>query len=206
MKGTIEGKDAREYDKKIKHDLNHPFTKFILDNTKKNQIICDLCCGSGITIVNLNNKFKQIDGIDYSKEMIKICKEKFSKLKNVNIKYASATNTKLKSNFYDVVILRMGLHHIKNKKEVIKEAKRILKKNGNLILIDKFNLGNFKYHLKHIFKLIFTFNKDYLDHFIWTKEKTFNLIEKNFKIKKIEFLPYKHHKTTQDFMTLLEKK
>lgn len=207
MKGTIDGKRAREYDKKIGHGLDSPFTKFILDNIKgKEQIICDLCCGSGVTIEAIYNKVKQIDGIDASKEMIQICKEKFADHKNININFSSATNTNLKSNYYDIVILRMGLHHIKQKQELFNEIKRILKKDGNLILIDKYNFNSLKYNLREIYKLIFRFNKDYLEHFVWSKDKTFNIIEKNFKILKTESLPIKERKYTQNFMMLLKSK
>ena len=73
-RGLIEGKDAREYAKKVKFsERSKKFDKFILDNINlKSPKICDLCCGSGNTIELLKNKSKEIIGIDASEEMIKI--------------------------------------------------------------------------------------------------------------------------------------
>lgn len=203
----IEGKDAREYAKKIKFsERSKKFDKFILDNIKlKNPKICDLCCGSGDTIELLANKSKEIVGIDASEEMVKICNEQFNKKPNIKIILSSATNIKSKKGYFDYVIITMGLHHIKDKGDVIDETYRILKPEGKLILIDKYYTNKFKYYLTEISKLSFKFDKDLFDHFIISKEANLNLL-KNFRILKEEYLPEPQKKTIQTFMFLLEKK
>jgi len=206
-RGLIEGKDAREYAKKVKFsERSKKFDKFILDNIKlKNSKICDLCCGSGNTIELLSNKSKEIVGIDASDEMIIICNEKFDKKSNVKIILSSVTKIKSKENYFDYAIVRMGLHHIKDKEDVINEIYRILKPKGKLILIDKYHTNKFKYYLTEIAKLVFKFDKHLLNHFIISKEANLDLL-KNFRIIKEEYLSVPQKKTTQTFMFLLEKK
>ena len=159
--------------------ISKKFDKFILDNINlKSPKICDLCCGSGNTIDLLSNKSKEIIGIDASEEMIKICNEKFDKKKNIKIILSSVTKIKSEKECFDYVIIRMGLHHIKDKEDVINEIYRILKPKGKIILIDKYYTNRFKYYLTEISKLIFKFDKHLLNHFIISKEANLDLLKK----------------------------
>jgi ubiquinone/menaquinone biosynthesis C-methylase UbiE len=205
-RGLIEGKKAREYDKKVSSSKKSSiFNNFILSNIKsKNVKVCDLCCGSGNTINLLKNKVNEIIGVDASSEMIKICKEKFGKNKKIKLILSSVTKTKLKSNYFDYVIVRMGLHHIKEKREVLNEIYRTLKPKGKLILIDKYYLNWFEYYIKESLDLIFKFDKGIIDHSMTSKSKIFSLLNK-FKILKEEYQPRRPGKTTQAFLFVLEK-
>lgn len=206
VRGLIKGKDAREYAKKIKFsERSNEFDKFILENIKlKNPKICDLCCGPGNTIELLANKSKEIIGIDASDEMIKICNEKFDNKSNIKT-ILSSVKIRSKKDYFDYVIIRMGLHHIKDKENVISEIYRILKPKGKLILIDKYYTNKFIYYLKGTIKLVFKFDKHLFNHFIISKESNLNLLNK-FNILKEEYLFEPQKKTTQTFMFLLEKK
>ncbi len=203
-RGLIEGKAARKYDKKKKSDKSKLFDKFILANVKNNSKICDLCCGSGNVIELLRDKSKEIIGIDASSEMIKICKEKFHKNKNITVYLSSATKTNEKDNYFDYVIIRDGLHHIKDKKSVIDETFRILKSKGKLILIDRYYNNKLIYHIKEILRLILRFDKHIINSFIISKEENLKLI-KDFKMIKEEYSPGPLKRTSQKFMFILEK-
>jgi len=188
MKGLIEGEDAREYDKKIK---NKTFSKkidsFILNNIKGNSFL-DLCCGSGNTISLLEKK-GVIYGVDGSKEMITICEEKFSKKKNVHLLLEDVTNISLKKQF-DSIIIRMSLHHIKDKEKVLEKCHKLLKNNGQLIIIDKV-VNNFMIkfliNIKNLFKLLFFGKKSFLLHRYITKKNFEKLLKNHFKIKSITY-------------------
>ena len=112
-KGLIEGKRAREYANRKKSKRTRIFDDFILQNVRVGGKIkvCDLCCGPGNTIELLKDKVGEITGVDASLEMIKICKER---LHGVTLVQSCVTDTKLTSNYFDHVILRNGLHHIKS--------------------------------------------------------------------------------------------
>ena len=203
-KGLIEGKKARAYANKARSwRRTKVFNDFILQNIKfGNKVkICDFCCGHGNTINLLKGKVGEITGVDASSEMIKICKEKLSGVKLI---LSSVTNTKLKKSYFDYVILRNGLHHIKEKEEVLSEIYRILKPKAKLIIIDKFYTNLIMCHLTEIFDLLFKFNTHYLNHYIVSKEANLSLFKK-FKILKEVYTEGQNQKGIQAYMYVLEK-
>ena len=102
------------------------------------------------------------------------------------------------------MILRNGLHHIKEKEEVMNEIYRILKPKGKLILIDKFYTNLVMCHLTEIFDLIFKFNTHYLNHYIISKEATLSPFKK-FKVVKEVYTKGQNQMGIQAYMTVLEK-
>lgn len=202
--GLIEGKKARAYASKERlWERTKVFNDFILKNIKFGSKIkvCDLCCGHGNTIELLKGKVGEITGVDGSSEMIKICKER---LQGVKLVLSYVNDTKLKSEYFDYVILRNGLHHIKEKEEVMNEIYRILKPKGKLILIDKFYTNLVMCHLTEIFDLIFKFNTHYLNHYIISKEATLSPFKK-FKVVKEVYTKGQNQMGIQAYMTVLEK-
>ena len=202
----ITGKRAKSYD-----DLNVKFAErfnllnnFVVKHVAKNTKVCDLATGTGADIEILKDKVKEIVGVDLSKDMLEICKKKFSS-KKVKLKYASATETGLKDSYFDYVILRLGFHHIKDKKAVVDEAHRILKPNGKFIVIDKFYLNLFEYFWKAMKKLFFELRLDIFEHMV-SKQKNIDLLTSKFKITTEIYLPYEKNHTGQIFMFVLEKK
>lgn len=104
--------------------------------------ILDLCCGTftnGFSIAkkNANNK---IMGIDLSKEMLGEAKRKVEKssMKNVYLRNADATDTKLPQESFDYVILGLVLHECSPqlRADLLKEAYRVLKPDGRLIVLE----------------------------------------------------------------------
>ncbi len=174
---------------------------FILDNIERGKV-CDLCCGSGNTIGLLKNKVDEIVGVDISSKMIETCKDNFSR-KDVTLILSSALNTPLESGYFDYVIVRRGLHHIKDKVGLLKEVKRILKPNGKFILIDKYYRNWWGYYFLEILNLILRFDRRLLSHFIISKQANFSLL-KDF-IVLTETYPPERKWTTQSFMLVLEK-
>lgn len=140
MDGIIEGKHAHAYERNRYSKLKS--NTFISREIKPNSVVADFCCGTGVSIEFLIPKAKLIYGIDASKDMIDICKGKFNNNPKVRLIQADVSNTGLNNQYFDYVLIRMGLHHIKDKKSVIDEAYRLLKTNGKLIIIDKFRKYN----------------------------------------------------------------
>lgn len=209
MRGAIEGKNAREYASKVaKRTRSKFFNKLILKNIKNGGKvkICDLCCGPGNTIELLKDKVGEIYGVDISREMIKICREKFGKNRKIKLKLGSSTKTRLKSNYFDFVIIRMGLHHIKDKEKVLCEANRILKNKGRLIIIDKYYTSFIKYWAREINNLITRRHRIFFNHFIISKKDYEKMMPpKHFKIIKKRILPYREGSSSGQILYVLEK-
>jgi alkylated DNA repair protein alkB family protein 8 len=141
--------------------------KEFLDNLEDNKIILDAGCGNGKYIKYMieNLKMKQIYGIDYSCEFIKLCSEKFNN-SNIIFKEMNITNLNFPNNHFDYIISIAVIHHLnpENRIKMIKELVRVVKNNG-LILISAWGIirtDNFKLPntLKNATKL--NDNNDYL--------------------------------------------
>ena len=131
--------------KKIIHtkplQLNRAFLacEYVLKNYKKKSKILEMACGLGFVSHTLTKKGFSVSAFDISKEAI-------NSAKNVAIEYNQDPNNfyvanenclkKIKSNSMDVII---GIGYFRyidfnKQKKIYKECKRILKKNGTLIL------------------------------------------------------------------------
>jgi SAM-dependent methyltransferase len=100
-------------------------------NINSNYKILDLGCASGFLIEFLEKKgFKNISGIDISKEAIKKCRDKGL----TNTFTLDCVDTKFKDREFDILIASDVLEHIENDDIALREWNRILKKNGILIV------------------------------------------------------------------------
>lgn len=111
--------------------------------------VLDLGCGNGrlssLFADNVNYR-----GIDNSKNLIKIAKEKYNR-KNVKFILADILDVKLKSNKYDLILLIAVLHHLPNKKlrqNLINKCRASLKPGGRIIIFN-WNLFCFKNRKKY---------------------------------------------------------
>lgn len=105
---------------------------------KKNHDVLDVGCGTGTLALKIAEKVRRVTGIDASKEMVSVAKEKSKNTKNVNIIEAIMENLPFKDNSFDVVICSMTIHHLptEDKINALKEMKRVLKKKGQFLLVD----------------------------------------------------------------------
>ena len=106
-----------------------------IEKLPKESIVADIGCGNGRHLIPCAKHCKKVIGIDLSKELLDIVKEKldFEKIKNVTLFHADATNIPVGDESVDAVLYIAALHNIKgrnNRIKSLKEIKRILKKNG----------------------------------------------------------------------------
>ncbi|MCL5675859.1 MAG: class I SAM-dependent methyltransferase [Patescibacteria group bacterium] len=101
--------------------------KKLLPNNLKNLV--DIGCGTGDFLEDAKKIFPQVLGLELNDYAVKKCKEK-----KIPVKKRNALKTGLPSNFFDVVRAAELLEHFQDAEKFIKECKRILKKNGYLVL------------------------------------------------------------------------
>ncbi|MDD2437510.1 MAG: class I SAM-dependent methyltransferase, partial [Massilibacteroides sp.] len=110
--------------------------------------LLDIGCGSGVLSVDLALKCPQltIQSIDYwgsmwgySKEKCENLAKKYGVSDRIRFERASASALPFADETFDLVISNMVFHEVadaKDKREVIKEALRVLKKGGQFVFQD----------------------------------------------------------------------
>lgn len=119
---------------------------FLINEVKKyshEKITADLGCGT-CEYTQYMNGAKKIYAIDISPEMIDFGKNKMRNLRNIEFRQESALHTSLPDNSCDTVI-SSGLLEYVNPDALIKEANRLIKNNGDFLILfpNKYN----PYHL-----------------------------------------------------------
>jgi tRNA (uracil-5-)-methyltransferase TRM9 len=107
---------------------------FLFSDLKEGEKVLDLGCGNGRWYKVFKEKKVDYFGIDNSEKLIEIAKENFPEAKFF---VGDAMNLPFPDNFFDKVYSIALLHHIPSEDfriKVLKEAKRVLKPEGMLIL------------------------------------------------------------------------
>ncbi|MEM4325777.1 MAG: methyltransferase domain-containing protein [Candidatus Pacearchaeota archaeon] len=110
-------------------------------NISKEQKILDLCCGHGRHSLELARRgFKNVEGLDKSRVLIQKAKKLMAEegLSSLKFREGDARKTPYQNNEFDfVLILGNSFGYFEKKEEdlmVLKEAFRILKNNGKILL------------------------------------------------------------------------
>jgi len=145
-----------EYNKKTAFYYEHLARYFFSTQLVKNKIVLDAGCGSGYGsyILSKHGQAKKIYGIDISKESISYAKE-YYQYKNINFKLGDIKKLKkTKDKSIDITTAFEVIEHIYKQNEFLQQIKRVLKKNGLLIVStpNKYNYpkGN-KFHVKELY-------------------------------------------------------
>ena len=96
----------------------------------KEKTVCDLGCGNGYMARFFAKNNAHVYASDISKELIKIAKKKS---KDLNIKYSvhSADDLSIyQDNFFDIVVMNMSIHYIRDLRKLFSEVSRTLKDGG----------------------------------------------------------------------------
>ena len=124
----------------------------------QDKVVLDIACGEGYGTDILSAKASFIHGVDISDEAIAHAKSKYSK-KNINFIKGYADNIPLDDESVDIVVSFETIEHHDKHQEMISECKRVLKKDGILIISspDKYYYSdrrNYKntYHVKELYQ------------------------------------------------------
>ena len=155
----------------------------IKKHIKKDDRILEIGCGSGnlLRFIECNN----IHGLDISKNMIKEAKKS---VLSGNFSVGDAENLPYDDNFFDKVIISEVLYYLPNLDKAIKEASRVLKKDGLLLITTLNKKYNFVKTIVNLFKIGVHDNISMSYISFKNIRKT---LEKGFKIEKVSSIPIK---------------
>lgn len=98
----------------------------------------DIGCGGGIYSKALSDMgVASVIGVDFSEVILEGARENCKEYKNIRFKVGNAHDTGLKSNSVHFVLQRALIHHIEDLHACFKEAYRVLKKSGTIIVQDR---------------------------------------------------------------------
>jgi demethylmenaquinone methyltransferase/2-methoxy-6-polyprenyl-1,4-benzoquinol methylase len=126
----------------FKHEGRSP-RKALLDFVSgEKPMILEVCIGTGANSIAIaENKVKaDIVGVDLSKEMLALAREKMERrgIHNVKTMLMDATSMDFEDNSFDVIIISLVLHEVNAsvRDKILNEAKRVLKGTGRLLIIE----------------------------------------------------------------------
>ena len=161
LKQVWEKDEYYELAKKGSLDINHPAMKLLKKLAKPNIKILDLGCGEGTRLNYLCKNPGNCVGIDISSKAIGLAKKSYPDISFLN---ANLEKLLLKNETFDLVYSAFVLEHLENPERVIKEAVRVLKRGGHLVLVapnyGSPNRASPPYRGSRIGKLVLGFFKD----------------------------------------------
>jgi len=172
---------------------NTRFAKvFSLLDPRKGEIILDLGCGPGYYTKKIIQKGARVFAVELAKNYLNQAKKFVGENKNVEFLVADATRLPFPKEYFDKVLFTEVIEHIPNYKESLKETKRVLKREGVLVIStpSKFSPLNLAYSLKRKLKH-YTFNEHVHE---FTSAEFKKVVGQYFRIERLEFvnflLPY----------------
>lgn len=157
-----------------------------MSSIKNIDIALEIGCGNGNGTRLINKYFtpKKIIAIDLDEKMIDVA-QKRNKGSNFVFEVMDASKLDFPDNYFDTIFDFGIIHHISNWKDCIKELRRVLKPNGEIILeevsIETFTLGIGKLWRKildHPYESMYT-SKEFTDYLIQTGFEILNYKEFN---------------------------
>ena len=126
---------------------------------KQPKIILDVASGTGdFAIEALKTNAQKVIGVDISEGMLNVGKEKLKKLNlthKIELQVADAEHLPFTNNYFDAITVGFGVRNFENLELGLKDMLRVLKPNGDLVIIEFSKPKGFfslvyKIYFKHI--------------------------------------------------------
>lgn len=99
-------------------------------------VVGDLGCGTGSLSMALAQHVAHVHAIDGSEAMLEAARERLRGQANVTVAHGSLEALPLDDGTLDVAVLMLVLHHVAEPLRVLKEARRVLRAGGRLLVAD----------------------------------------------------------------------
>jgi len=96
----------------------------------------DIGCGPGDMLAVLAKTSKQVIGVDNSPKMLELAEERFPDDANMSLRIGEMTHLPLRDWEADCTVMSLVLHHLARPIDAIREAGRVLKIGGRLIIAE----------------------------------------------------------------------
>ena len=143
--------------------------------------LLDLGCATGRLVNKLSRlEYDDLYGFDISLECLRIARRNAGSSK-ISFTQGFIEYLPYKSNLFSTVILSGVFHHLENPLDAIREAARVLKRSGELIIMEP----NFIYGIRQIVNLVLDFYPVQGDRRFYTPRKISDLVESSGFLRKL---------------------
>jgi ubiquinone/menaquinone biosynthesis C-methylase UbiE len=121
------------------------------------QTVLDVGTGTGVLIPYLVKELGpegSVTAIDFSENMVQICKTKHGHLKNVNVKLGNIEEEEFPPKTFDAVVCFGIFPHLKNKQKVLQKINSVLKPEGKLVIAHALSSEELKHHHNNVSKQV----------------------------------------------------
>lgn len=120
----------------------------------------ELGCGNGTYSEILIREAEHLTATDFSDEMVAVTKKRLQGIGNISVEKANCFSLSYPDSSFDTVFMANLLHVIPESDKAVSEGKRVLKKNGRLIIISFTTEGmTFFNKLGMIYRYLKTYGK-----------------------------------------------
>lgn len=102
-------------------------------NLVKDKKVLDAACGSGYGSYLLSQVAAEVHGVDISSISIEYAKSKYSK-SNLHYYVSNVSQLEFEDESFDIIISFETIEHLYNQTDFLREMRRVLKKNGVLVI------------------------------------------------------------------------
>lgn len=158
--------------------------KIILEflEPKRDQIICDIGCGTGIQSIEIAKKGCRVYGIDMDKQDMEMAKS-IAKGHDCYFQVGDVESLPFEASVFDAVVCICAFEHFERDDRALAELNRVLKPNGSLILsVDSFIYKGIKKELQEKHK-----NTHQVVHFYSAEELSEKLEKNGFIVDKSKY-------------------
>ena len=116
------------------------FRELVLNHVPSDcEIALDLGTGAGLLLPDLTSRISKVIAVDSSKTMLNMAQNAVDDGQNkCDFRLGDLSHLPVADGEVDCVIACMVLHHISTPQNCLREAYRVLKKNGTLLIVDLF--------------------------------------------------------------------
>jgi ubiquinone/menaquinone biosynthesis C-methylase UbiE len=107
--------------------------RFALEFCKDKEVL-EIACGSGQGLGYIARQAKRVTGGDIDEKNLEFARKHYIQKNNIELKIFDAQNMPFDDNSFDVVILYEAIYYLSEPKRFIKEARRVLREGGILIV------------------------------------------------------------------------
>jgi ArsR family transcriptional regulator len=99
-------------------------------------VVADVGCGTGVFTGMLAQVADRVIGIDREPTMLDAASARLGTPRNVELRLGNAERLPIEDDSVDLVILSLVLHHLENPSIALREAARVLRPGGRVLIVD----------------------------------------------------------------------